>query len=99
MSWCQIGTFFLWIATSIGDAAAVNLNGIKRLLANGLSLFPIKGNPVFNNGPKCLFNNGPKCLSKNSPDCPILRNSVFDNFILAEQLLAKALQSFETCVL
>ena len=26
--------------------AAVNPNGIKTLLANGLSTFPIKGNPV-----------------------------------------------------
>ena len=27
--------FFLWIAASIADAAAVNPNGIKTLLANG----------------------------------------------------------------
>ena len=27
-------------------------NGNKALLANGLSTFPIKGNPVFNTGPK-----------------------------------------------
>ena len=43
---------FLWIAASVADAAAVNPNGIKTLLANGLSAFPIKGNPIFNNGPK-----------------------------------------------
>ena len=71
---------FLWIATSVPDAAAVNPNGIKTLLANGLSTFPIKGNPV--------FSNGPKSLPKNPPDCPILCNWVFDNFILAEELFA-----------
>ena len=47
-------------------AAAVNPNGFKSLLANGLSKFPIKGNPV--------FSNGPKNLPKNPPDCRILRN-------------------------
>ena len=31
--------------------------------------------------------------------CPILCNSFFYNFILAEKLFAKALQSFETEVL
>ena len=30
---------FLWIATSVADDAAVNPNGIKTLLANGLSTF------------------------------------------------------------
>ena len=60
------------------------------LLPNGLSKFPIKGNPV--------FNNGPKSLSRNTPYCPILCNWVFDNVILAEELFAKALRSFETCV-
>ena len=82
---------FLWIAASVADAAAVNPNGIKTLLANGLSTFPIKGNPV--------FSNGPKILPRYPHDCPILRNWVFDNFILAEELFAKALRSFETCVL
>ena len=50
MLWNQI----LWIATSVADAAAVNSYGIKALLANGLSTFTIKGNPVFSNGPKIL---------------------------------------------
>ena len=54
------------MATSLADAAAVNPNVIKRLLANGLITFPIEGNPVFNNGPKSLL--------KNPPDCPILCN-------------------------
>ena len=61
------------------------------LLANILITFLIKYNPV--------FSNGPKSLPKNPPDCPILCNWVFDNFILAEELFAKALQSLETCVL
>ena len=45
-------------------AAAVNPNAIKTFLANGLSTFPIKGSPV--------FNNGSGSLPKNPPDCTIL---------------------------
>ena len=82
---------FLWIAAPVSDAAAVNPNGIKTLVANGLSTFSINSNPA--------FSNGPKGLPKNLPDCTILRNWVFDNFRLAEELFAKALRSFETCVL
>ena len=59
---------FYWIATSVAVAAAVNPNVIKMLLANGLSIFPIKSNLV--------FINGPKSLTKNPPDCPILCNRV-----------------------
>ena len=55
---------FLWIAASVADADAVNPNGIKTVLANGLSTFPIKGNPV--------FSDDSKSLPKNPPDCPIL---------------------------
>ena len=51
--------FFLWIAASVTEAAAVNPNGIKTLLSNGLSTFPIKCNPVFNNHPKSLPKNLP----------------------------------------
>ena len=43
---------FLWIAASVADAAAVNPNGNKTLVSNGLSTFTIKGNPVFNTGPR-----------------------------------------------
>ena len=57
---------FLWIAASVANATAVNPNGSKTLLANSLSTFPVKGNPVFNNGPKSLPND--------PPDCPILWN-------------------------
>ena len=71
-----------WIAASVADVAAVNTTGVKTLLANGFTTFPIKDNPV--------FNNGPKSLPKNPPDCTILDNWVFESFILAE----KALLSF-----
>ena len=37
-------------------------------------------------------------LPKNPPDCPFLYNSVFVNFVLAEELFTKAKQSLETCV-
>ena len=72
-------------------AAAVNPNEIKTLSANSLSTFPIKMNPV--------FSNSPKSQPKNSPDCPILCNWVFNNFISAEELLAKDLRRLETCAL
>ena len=62
---------------------------ILELLANGLSTFPIKGNPQFNNGPKIL----PK------KSCAILFNWIFDNFTSAEELFAKAIPKFGTCVL
>ena len=55
---------FLRIAASVADAVAVNPNGIKTLLVNGLSAFFIKGNPNFSNDP-----NGQHI---NPPDCPIL---------------------------
>ena len=35
----------------------------------------------------------------NSSDCHFLCNWVFDNFILADELLAKALKGLEICVL
>ena len=52
------------MAASVADAALVNLNGIKPLLANGFTAF-------FNKG-KRVFSNGPNILHKNLPDCPIL---------------------------
>ena len=51
---------------TFSDAAAVNPNGIKVLLANGFSSFFIKCYAV--------FSNGPISLPKNPPDCPILCN-------------------------
>ena len=68
------------IQTSVAGAAAVNPNGIKTILANGT--FFVKGKP--------FFSNGPKSLPGNPPDCLILCNLVFHNFILAEELFAKA---------
>ena len=86
--WC-CGTG-LWTVASVAAAGAVNTNGIKALLANGLSKL-IKGKPV--------FSNGTRSLPKNPPDCPILYNWVFVNFILADELFARALWSLETYVL
>ena len=56
---------FLRIAASV-DAAPLNPNCIKMLLANDLSAFAIKGNPV--------FSNGLESIPKTSPDGPILCN-------------------------
>ena len=47
-----------------------------------LAHFLLKENQCFDNG-----------LPKRSPDCHILCNQVFDNFILADELFAKALRS------
>ena len=52
---------FLCIPAAVADAAAVNPNGTKILLANGLVTFFINGNPVFNNGPRGLPRNPPHC--------------------------------------
>ena len=82
---------FLEIAASVADVVAVNPNVIKTFLNNGLSRFSIKG--------KSVVCNGPKSLPKNPPNCFVLYNGVFDNFILAEKLFAKAWQCLETCVL
>ena len=65
---------------------------IEILLTNGLSTFFIKDNPV--------FSNDLKSLPKNPPDCfGFFCSWVFDNFILTDELFAKALRGFETCVL
>ena len=82
---------FLCIPASAADAAAVNPNGTKTLLANGLITLFINGNPV--------LVNGPKSLPKNPPDCIILDNCAFDNLILVDVCLAKVLQRFKTCLL
>ena len=82
---------FLCIVAFVADAAVVNPNGIKILLAYGLSTFFIKNIPV--------FSSGLKTLPKNLPGCPILSNWVFNDFILAEEQFAKALRSLKICVL
>ena len=81
---------FFSIAGSVADAAAVNRNDIKMLLAGGLSIF-------FMNG-KAVFTNDPKSLPKNPPSCTFLDSWVFDNFILVDEPFAKTLRSLETCV-
>ena len=60
-------------------------------LANGLSTSFIEGKPVFSNGPGSLLRNTSKCT--------ILNGWVFNNFIWADELFAKALWSLETFVL
>ena len=81
---------FQQIAASVADVT-VNTNGIKKILVSSLSTIFIKSNPDFSNG----F----KSLSRNLLDCHILWNGAFNNFILAEESFAKALQRFEICVL
>ena len=61
----------------VADTATVNANGIKTLLANGLSAFFIKD--------KAVFSNSPKFLSKNPLDFSILWTRNFDTFVLADE--------------
>ena len=82
MYYDQILRVFLCIPSSAVDAAAVNPNGTKTLVANGLITLFISSNPVHSNRPK-----GP-------PDSIILGNCVFDNLISVDVYLAKALQRF-----
>ena len=72
--------FFLYIPASAADAAAVNPNGIKALLANGLIAFFINGNPVFINGPRSLPRNPPSYIN--------LDDWAFDSLILTGELFA-----------
>ena len=53
----------LCIPASAADAATVNPNGVKTLLANVLGIFFINGNPVFNNRPRSLPRNPPACIT------------------------------------
>ena len=68
--------------------AAGNCN--EKLSANGLSKFIITSKPSFINGPKSLL--------RNPPDYVILDSWLFDNFISADELFAKVLRSYETCL-
>ena len=83
----------LCISASAADAAAVNSNGSKTLLANRLSTFFSNANFV--------FNNGPRILSRNLTVCVILDNYVFDidSLILTDKLFAKDLRRFSTYLL
>ena len=69
--------------TSVTDAAAVNPDGIKTLLAS-LNTFAIKGQPVLSNGSTNVM-----VLPKNPPNCT--------NFTLAGKLYPKALRSLYFC--
>ena len=82
---------FLCIPTSAADATAVHPKGIKTLLTNVLITFFISGNPVFSNGPSNLL--------RNPPDHFIFDNWVFYNLISVDELFAKDLRRFETCLL
>lgn len=59
----SIPNIFLLMAASVGDAATVNPNLIKILLANNLNAFSFKDKPVVGNG----F----RSLPKKPPDCTI----------------------------
>ena len=87
MTWSY--DFFLCIPTSAADAPAVNPEGIKTPLANGLITFFI--NPV--------FSNVPRSLPTNPPDCVTLDNWVFDHLMSVEKWFAKALRRFAACLL
>ena len=80
---------FSWIPAFVADTAAVNSNGIKTRLANSLSIFFINGEPTFIN---C-----PRRLPKKHPDCTLSDSWVFD-VIIADELFAKVLRSFESCL-
>ena len=66
---------FFWIAAYVADATTVNSNGIKKLLASGLSTLFIKG--------KLFFSNGPKGLNRNHPDYSILCKLSFWKFYVS----------------
>ena len=57
-------------------------------MANGLSTFFIKGKPA--------FINGPLSLPRNPAYCIILSSFVFENLLLAGNLLAKTLRRLAT---
>ena len=82
---------FLCIPMSAPDAASVNRNGIKTILTNDWSTFFFNGTPVFCNGPRSLPRNLSKCIVSDS--------YVFDSLILTENLFAKSLWRFASCLL
>ena len=66
-------------------------NEIRTLFANGLITFFINGSLV--------FNKKTKSLPRISPESIILDNWVFDSLISVDELFAKALRRFGTCLL
>ena len=82
----------------VSDAAAVNPNGIKTLLVYGLNTFSLKEIQLLVVVLKVYLKILLISLPKNPPDFPILCNWIFDDFVLADELFANALQSLETCI-
>ena len=75
---------FLCIPVSTADAADVNPNAIK----NWCKFFMKT---------KLVFCNNSRRIPRNIPNCNLLDRLVFDHFVLADELFAKALRSLETC--
>ena len=71
--------------------AAVNPNGIKTILPNGIFTFFIED--------KLVLSNCAKRLPKNPPHCPILCNWGLDDTIFFDELFANVLRMSQTCVL
>ena len=70
----------LWVPSFAADAAAVNPNDIKTLLANCLNTFIIN----------VLLFTGPGSLLSYPLDCTIVDNCVFVNVTLVDELFEKA---------
>ena len=77
---------FFWIPASVANAATVDPNDIKMLLANGLRIFSINGNPTFKSGLRNLL--------RNLLGGTLIDNWVFENLVLANELFVKALPRF-----
>ena len=74
-----------WIAASVADAAAVNPNGIKSLVANGLRIFFIKDKPAFGNGHRILPKNA---------DCPENTDSLVASALFRIAIFKAILSAF-----
>ena len=72
---------FVWIHASAAEAVVVNPNVINTLLANGWSAFFVYD--------KSTFSNSPRSLPRNPPDYISLDSSVFEHFMLVDDLFAK----------
>ena len=81
---------FLCIPASAAHAAAVNPKSINTLFANGLIIFFINGNPV--------FNKGENILPKKPQDWINLLICFLESFISVNVLLLKAFLIFVFCL-
>ena len=79
---------FLWIHASAAETVVVNPNVINTSSANGWSTFFVNDNPTFS----------PRSLPRDFPDYISLDRSVFEHFILADDLFPKALQRLTICL-